>query len=86
MVTFMQKRDPLFRDCVSVLQRPVVVTCSHEAHISLSAQVILLRLEMQRPTSQVLLEHLVLVSVCENVGTNPGWLAEIVHLCRGDLR
>lgn len=73
--------DPLL-----FLQRPVVVTCSDETQISLSAQVNLLRLEMQQPDAQVLLEHLVLVSVCEDVGTNPGWLADIMRLCRGDVR
>lgn len=62
------------------------MTCSDETQISLTAQVYLLRLEMQQPDSQALLEHLVLVSVCENVRTNPKWLADIVRFCRGDVR
>lgn len=69
-----------------VLQRPVVVTCSDEAQLSLSAQVDILRLEMQRPSRQDLLEHLVLVSVCENVCTSLAWLGNILRLCCGDLR
>ena len=63
-----------------------MVTCNDETQISLSAQVNLLRLQMQQPEPNVLLEHLVLVSICENVGTNPSWLAEMVRLCRGDVR
>lgn len=62
------------------------MTCSDETQISLSAQVNLLHLEMQQLDSQALLEHLVLVSVCENVQTNPRWLADIGRLCRGDVR
>ena len=62
------------------------MTCSDESQISLSAQVDLLRLEMQQADSQTLLEHLVLVSVSEDVGTDPGWLADIVRLCCGDVR
>ncbi|KAL3150998.1 hypothetical protein ABBQ38_012871 [Trebouxia sp. C0009 RCD-2024] len=67
-------------------KRPVVVTCNDETHLSLSAQVDILRLEMQRPSTQDLLEHLVLVSVCENVCTSLAWLSNILRLCCGDLR
>ena len=62
------------------------MTCSDESQISLSSQVNLLRLKMQQPGPRELLEHLVLVSVCENVRTNLSWLADIVRLCGGDVR
>ena len=81
-----KKENAPLHDFLSDLQRPVIVTCSDETQISLSAQVDLLRLEMQHSEAQVLLEHLILVSVCEKVGTNPAWLADLLRLCRNDLR
>lgn len=72
--------------CLALLQRPVIVTCSDPAGINLSSHINLLRLEMQHPTTEILLEQLVLVSVCEGMCTSPTWLKHIIRLSQNDLR
>ena len=68
------------------LQRPVVVTCRDESGISLSSHLNLLRLSMQHSSPAVLLEQLILVSVCEGVQTSLAWLQQLAKMSRNDLR
>ena len=62
------------------------MTCNDASGLSLSSQVDLLCLTLQRPSRDKLLEHLVLVAVCEGLHTSLAWLAQIADACHNDVR
>ena len=71
---------------LAFLQRPVIFTCSDPAGINMSSHINLLQLKMQHPSTEALLEQLVLVSVCEGICVSPTWLEHIITMSQKDLR
>lgn len=62
------------------------MTCNSAEQLSLTPCISPVQLTLQRPSTRSVLEHLVLVAVCEGLHTDVASLLHLAELCQNDVR
>ena len=62
------------------------MTCNSAERLSLAPYVNPQQLLLRRPSATTVLEHLVLVAVCEGLHTDVASLLQLTELCQNDVR